>query len=160
LRVAICQCSRQLYWVASIPDVKPVSKRNADQPRSVVVVDDQKPFVELMAKMIGENLTCRVHAFTRPKDALRNLTKISAGVIVTDYSMPVMNGVEFIREAAKMAPEAVFIMISGHNLELIDHELSQLEGLKMRIPKPFGWRALSDAILEVWPGAGAPRNRR
>jgi DNA-binding NtrC family response regulator len=142
------------------PDVKPVTKRNADRERSVVIIDDQKPFVDLMVKMVGDNLTCTVHGFTRPKDALRSLARISAGVIVTDYQMPVMNGIEFIREAAKIAPEAVFIMISGHNLDLIDHELSQLESLKMRIPKPFGWRALSDAVLEVWPGPDVPQRRQ
>jgi DNA-binding NtrC family response regulator len=140
--------------------VKPVTKRNADRERSVVIVDDQKPFVDLMAKMIGGNLTCRVHGFTRPAYALRGLARISPAVIVTDYSMPVMNGIEFIREASKLVPDAVFIMISGHNLDLLDHELSQLEGLKMRIHKPFGWRALSDAVLEVWPGPDVPQNRQ
>jgi DNA-binding NtrC family response regulator len=142
------------------PAVKPAKKKAAAAARSVVIVDDQKPFVDLMAKMIGENLTCEVHPYTRPMDALRGLARISAGVIVTDYSMPEMNGAEFIRQATKIAPDAVFIMISGNDLELIDHELSQLKSLKRRIQKPFGWRPLTDALLEVWPGKDVPALRQ
>jgi len=160
LRVAFCRRPGHPRGVAASPVVKPVEKRNADRTRSVVIVDDQKPFVDLMAKMIGENLTCRVHSFTRPKDALRDLPSVQAGVIVTDYQMAEMNGVEFIWEASKIAPEAVFIMISGHDLELIEHELAQLERLRMRIKKPFGWRSLSDAVLEVWPGPDVPQYRQ
>jgi len=156
----MCRRSLNPPGVVASPDVNSVTNRNADRPRSVVIVDDQKPFVELMVKMIGENLTCKVHAFTRPADALRALARISPAVIVTDYQMPVMNGVEFIREASTLAPEAVFIMISGTNLELIDHELSQLKRLKMRLQKPFGWRSLSSAVLEVWPGTDVPQNRQ
>lgn len=125
-----------------------------------MIVDDQEPFVELMAKMMGENLDCPVHPFTRPDDALRGLARISAGVIVTDYDMPQMNGIEFIRQASSLAPEAAFIMISGHDLELFEDELSRLERLKMRIQKPFGWLPLMDAVLKVWPGEDVPAFRQ
>jgi two-component SAPR family response regulator len=148
-------------WLAiDSPAVKTAKKKAAAPARSVVIVDDQKPFVDLMAKMIGENLTCKVHPFTRPDEALKGLEKISAGVIVTDYSMPEMNGVEFIRQATKIAPDAVFIMISGHDLEMIDHELSQLKKLKRRIQKPFSWLPLTKALIEVWPGKDAPSFRQ
>jgi DNA-binding NtrC family response regulator len=141
------------------PAVKPARKKTAAPRRSVVIVDDQKPFVDLMAKMIGDNLDCPVHPFTRPTDALRTLPEISAGVIVTDYYMPQMNGIEFIREASSLAPEAVFIIVSGHDLDMFDDELSRLKRLKMRIQKPFGWRPLADAVIQVWPGKDVPSFR-
>lgn len=34
-------------------------------------------------------------------------------VVVTDYSMPEMNGVEFLREARKYAPDVVSVMLTG-----------------------------------------------
>ena len=94
-----------------------VRNNTPEAPRSVVIVDDEKSYVELMAQMIADNLDCQVHPFTRPEDALGGLAMISAGVIVTDYFMPQMDGVEFIRRASKIAPKAAFIMISGHNLD-------------------------------------------
>jgi DNA-binding NtrC family response regulator len=139
--------------------VNPVRKKTTEPSRSVVIVDDEKSYVELMAQMIEDNLDCKVHPFTRPVDALGRLGDIAAGVIVTDYSMPGMDGIEFIRQATKLAPLAAFIMISGHNLDPLEHELSRLKRLKMRLQKPFGWRPLTAAVLNVWPGKDVPSLR-
>lgn len=128
-------------------------------PRAVVIVDDEKSYVELMAQMIADNLTCNVYAFTGPLEALSGLSRISAGVVITDYSMPQMDGVEFIRRASRIAPKAAFIMISGHDLDPIHGELARLRRLKMRLQKPFGWRPLTEAVLKVWPGRDAPAYR-
>lgn len=124
-----------------------------------MIVDDEKSYVDLMAQMIADNLDCKVHAFTRPMDALKHLAEISALVVVTDYSMPEMDGVEFIRRASKIVPGAAFIMISGHNLDPIEHELVRLKRLKLRLQKPFGWRPLAAAVVEVWPGENVPAYR-
>jgi len=158
LRVAIWLGSGTL-WGIHTPVVNAARKRSPEPSRSVVIVDDEKSYVELMAQMIADNLDCPVHPFTRPDEALSRLEKLSAGVIVTDYFMPQMDGVEFIRRASKIAPKAAFIMISGHNLEPIEHELSRLRRLKMRLQKPFGWRPLTAAVLKVWPGKDAPSLR-
>jgi two-component system, cell cycle sensor histidine kinase and response regulator CckA len=139
--------------------VNPARKKSDHEHRSVVIVDDEKSYVELMAQMIADNLDCKVHAFTSPVDALAALEEISAGVIVTDYSMPQMDGIEFIRQASKVAPKSTFIMISGHNLDPIEYELDRLKRLKLRLQKPFGWRPLTEAVLKVWPGDDAPHLR-
>jgi DNA-binding NtrC family response regulator len=136
--------------------VNPARKKGAHERRSVVIVDDEKSYVELMAQMIADNLDCEVHAFTSPLDALAGLANISAGVIVTDYSMPQMDGIEFIRHASKVAPKSAFIMISGHNLDPVEYELERLKKLKLRLQKPFGWRPLTEAVLKVWPGDDSP----
>lgn len=139
--------------------MKAASKKPPVPSRSVVIVDDEKSYVELMAQMIADNLDCQVHPFTRPEEALAGLEQLSAGVIVTDYFMPQMDGVEFIRRASRIAPQAAFIMISGHDLDPIEHELVRLKRLKMRLQKPFGWRPLTAAVLKVWPGKDAPSLR-
>ncbi len=109
--------------------------------------------------MIADNLDCSVHAFTRPMDALGGLARISAGVVVTDYSMPQMNGIEFIKRASRIAPSAAFIMISGDDLGPLGDQLDRLRRLKMRLRKPFGWRPLAEAVINVWPGSDAPAFR-
>ncbi len=136
--------------------MKSTRKKSSPPARSVVIVDDEKSYVELMAQMMADNLTCKVHAFTNPVDALENLPAISAGVVVTDYSMPQMDGIEFIRHASKVTPDSAFIMISGHDLDLFTDELARLKKLKMRMQKPFGWRPLTEAVLKVWPGDDTP----
>lgn len=138
------------------PCVIVASIKKVEARRSIVIVDDEKSYVELMAEMIADNLDCEVHPFTRPLEALGGLAKISAGVVITDYSMPQMDGVEFIKRASKLAPKAAFIMISGHDLDPIKDDLARLRRLKKRLHKPFGWRPLTEAVLEVWPGKDVP----
>jgi len=144
-----------MLWLIQ-SSLSPKRKTPKGPRRSVVIVDDERSYVELISQMIADNLDCPVHAFTRPSEALASLDRVAAGVIVTDYFMPEMDGVEFIKRASKISPKAVFIMISGHNLEPIERELARLRRLKMRLQKPFGWRPLADAVIKVWPGADAP----
>jgi two-component SAPR family response regulator len=139
--------------------VQPVRQENIPVRRSVVIVDDEKSYVELMAQMIADNLDCAVHPFTRPEEALVALAELSPGVVVTDYSMPQMNGIEFIEKASTIMPKAAFIIISGHNFDAVDRELARLKMLKMRLQKPFGWRPLTEAVLTVWPGSDVPSFR-
>jgi DNA-binding NtrC family response regulator len=139
--------------------VKPADKKSHAPRRSIVIVDDEQSYVELMAQMIADNLDCAVYAFTRPLEALGGLAKISAGVVVTDYSMPQMDGVEFIKRASRIAPKATFIMISGHDLGPIKDDLARLKRLKMRLQKPFGCEPLTEAVLKVWPGKDVPSPR-
>lgn len=127
--------------------------------RSIVIVDDEKSYAELMGQMIADNLDCAVHVFTRPMEAMARLAKISAGVVVTDYSMPQMNGIEFIKRASKIAPDATFVLISGEDLDPLQDELARLRRLKMRLKKPFGWRPLAEAVIKVWPGPDHPLYR-
>jgi two-component SAPR family response regulator len=101
-----------------------------------------------------------VHSFSRPADALAMLAAIDPGVIVTDYYMPELNGLEFIRAASKVVPQARFVLISGHNLSASEPEMAQLPALQGFLAKPFGWRKLADEILRVWPEtSAAPRLR-
>jgi CheY-like chemotaxis protein len=134
----------------------PARKTQAEGRSSVVILDDEKSYVDLMAEMLGENLDCDVHAFTRPVQALEKLGGLGAAVIVTDYFMPQMDGVEFIRRASSLSPGSVFIMISGHDLEPLKRDLTRLMRLKKRLQKPFGWKVLAEAVIEVWPESDAP----
>src|SRR5207248_1748731 len=93
-------------------------------------------------------------------EALAALPSVDPAVIVTDYHMPQLDGIEFIRQASTVVPQATFVMITGHNLSQQQDQLDRLKALKAFLPKPFGWRKLADEILRVWPeGTAAPSPR-
>ena len=128
--------------------------------KSIVVLDDEKLYTDLMSQLLAEALHCPVHGFTRPLEALSALPAINPGVVVTDYFMPQLDGIEFIRRATPLVPGAVFVMITGNNLSAQHDELARLTALRGCLPKPFGWQILADEILRVWPqGVAAPRHR-
>ena len=124
---------------------------NPPPPKAIVLVDDERSYTDLMSEMLKENLSCPVHAFTRPLEALKVLPQLNPGVIVTDYYMPQLDGIEFIRQAAPLVPAASFVLITGHNLSAEKDSLDHLPPLKGFLAKPFGWRKLADEIIRVWP---------
>lgn len=125
-----------------------------------MLVDDETSYADLLTQMLADNLDCPVHAFSRPFDALTALPRLDAGVIVTDYYMPQLNGIDFIREATPLVPDAAFVMITGHDLSLHEDELGRLKALKGFIAKPFGWRKLADEIIRVWPDPATTPSHR
>ena len=133
---------------------------NPPPPKSIVLVDDEQSYTDLLSQMLTDNLDCLVHTFTRPQDALKALPQINPGVIVTDYYMPQLNGLEFIREAAAVVPGAAFVLITGNNLSGEEDAMARLKPLKGFLAKPFGWRKLADEIIRVWPEhSAAPMHR-
>jgi DNA-binding NtrC family response regulator len=128
--------------------------------KSIVLVDDEKSYTDLLGQMLADNLECPVHAFSRPLDALAALPSINPGVIVTDFHMPQLTGFEFIRRASEVAPQATFVLITGHNLSEKENEMAGLKLLKGFLAKPFGWRKLADEIIRVWPKESAAPSHR
>jgi two-component SAPR family response regulator len=128
---------------------------SAPANKAVVILDDEKSYADLLTQLLTDSLSCPIHTFTRPLDALAALPDINVALVVTDYFMPQLNGIEFIVEANKIKPEAAFIIITGHPLRLTDDSLANLPNLKSVLPKPFNWQRLTDEIALYWP-AGSP----
>ncbi len=128
--------------------------------KPIVLVDDEKSYNDLLRSMLAEHLDCPVYGFARPREALETIARLDPGVIVTDYFMPEMNGFDFIRSAAPLAPHASFVMISGNNLSTEVETMARLPNFKALLPKPFGWAQLADEILKAWPAGLTPPARR
>ena len=122
-------------------------------------MDDEKSFTELLAQILNDNLTCPVEAYNRPADALKVIQSGQVGVLVTDYYMPVMNGIELIRNLQTEQPGVPAILITGHSLKFGEEEMKRLPALKTVISKPFGWRKLADLLIQYWPDANPPQFR-
>lgn len=131
-----------------------------DSPKTIVLVDDEKSYVDLLATMLVEHLETPVLTFTRPLAALEELPKLNPGIIVTDYYMPQLNGFEFIAQAAPLAPDVPFLLITGHAMTLPPEEIARIQPLKGVIAKPFGWRVLATEILRHWPEADASQRSK
>jgi CheY-like chemotaxis protein len=122
--------------------------------KAIVLVDDEKSYVDLLANMLAENLACPVFAYTRPREALAAIPSLDVAAVVTDYHMPQMDGFEFIRHASLLLPNVPFILISGHSLHLDGHEFKPDAPLRAILSKPFGWRRLAEEL-----GAHVPELR-
>jgi DNA-binding NtrC family response regulator len=126
---------------------------NSPAGKAIVIVDDEKSYVDLLSQLVKEHFVNPVITFTRPLDALNALPLLNVGVVVTDYYMPQLTGLEFIIRARALKPGIPFIIITGHGVHLSEEDLSHLPELRAVLHKPLGWRQLTDAIAAHWPNA-------
>jgi DNA-binding NarL/FixJ family response regulator len=55
-----------------------------------------------------------VESFTSPEEALELLKTKTAEVIISDYLMPKMNGIQLLGQSRELQPEAARILLTGH----------------------------------------------
>jgi len=80
----------------------------------VMLVDDEVGFVDAMAKRLNKRELEIKTAYSGP-EALQKLASDSkTDVIILDVKMPVMDGIETLREIKKAHPLIEVIMLTGH----------------------------------------------
>lgn len=97
----------------SLPE--PNDDAAADDAKPLVfAVDDEPMLLELVA-LVLEPLGYRVRTFRDPATAVRafSLAKPQPAVIITDYAMHMMNGMDLIRECRQINPAQKIILVSG-----------------------------------------------
>ena len=119
-------------------------------------LDDEQSYVQLMTQLLSDNLDCPILGYTRPHEALADLPRLDVAMIVTDYSMPVMNGIDFLHRAHAVCPQLAAVMITGQRIELADQDLSHVPGLRATLFKPISWRTLAENIIKHWPDVNRP----
>lgn len=111
---------------------------------TVAVVDDNLDF----SNYLVEFLNCRGYdakAFNDPCAFLRNVEKINPTVLITDYHMPEMTGLELLSRLKSVPVHLKSIMISG----AMNHQMVQSAnslGCDTVLPKPF---ELNDLMREI-----------
>lgn len=93
------------------PDAPPPS---TDEPAGsdrfhVLVIDDEELIADYVAAVVAELGTTELHVYTDPASALEEWSERTPDLVITDYQMPGLNGVELIErfrgnEAARKIP--------------------------------------------------------
>ena len=118
----------------------------------VVLVDDHKLFRDGLKSLLQSHLDIEVIGeFGNAKDLISQLNHFEAEIVITDISMPGMNGIELTQLINKEFPDIKMIILSMHiNKDFI---LSAMEaGAKAYLPKDIAGKELVEAIYEVNQG--------
>jgi len=79
---------------------------------TVFVVDDEPMLLEL-AEAILKPLGYQVRTFRDPELALKEFSISPPAVVITDYAMGRMSGMDLIRECRRLNPRQKMILLSG-----------------------------------------------
>lgn len=100
-------------------------------------MDDDPEILGSLAQVLEEKLGgARILVAQSGAEALEILKTERPGVIITDYRMPQMNGVELLRRAKATVPHARGIVISAYAETSMAYEALR-EANAMLIAKPF-----------------------
>jgi PAS domain S-box-containing protein len=121
---------------------------------NVLLVDDDELALRLMQLMLKQ-LGHRVTACGSPVEALSclTLTREQYDVVVTDFAMPRMSGVEFAAKVRKLKPQLPIVLVSG-DAGKIDEDTARKAGISDFIDKPAGPKQLGDALARVVQSGG------
>ncbi len=114
--------------------------------KSIVIVDDEPMITENIKDILEISTSLSVTAFTRPADALSHIQKHPVDLLLTDYLMPGMNGLELLTRVREFYPAMPVLILTGYyNSREMDH-LSANDDKIVIMLKPWSSSALLDRI--------------
>ncbi|RKZ01925.1 hypothetical protein DRQ21_09725 [Candidatus Fermentibacteria bacterium] len=115
----------------------------------VLLVDDEKNIL-----FIGKHTLTKagyiVYTATDGEKAVEEYTNHGEAIhcVVLDLTMPVMDGVECLRELKKLDPAVKVILSSGYNQQEVENRI-RLEEIAGYLKKPYGLSALRSEVKKV-----------
>lgn len=95
----------------------------ANHKQTVLIIDDQYTILQIHTAIVKQiNANLKVLSFSNPIDAISWLNKKRADVIITDYKMENMNGVEFAKALkltnfGRNTPTIVITVINDYKIK-------------------------------------------
>ena len=86
---------------------------NGDKP-TVLLVDDEEMVITSIRAYLSLEADFNIEGFTDPEEAAKFVRQHPFDVIVSDYLMPKLTGIQLLKKAKEAAPEASRILLTGH----------------------------------------------
>ncbi|MDE1819400.1 MAG: response regulator [Euryarchaeota archaeon] len=122
-------------------------------PRSyrILVVDDDADMLLLIGSALrhATGFASEVYVANDPKTALSKAEGDPFDVVITDYQMPGMNGLELLKEFRKKHPHVLRVLITAHSTEGLALEAFRGSGVHTYLEKPFHPKTLVAVLQEV-----------
>ena len=151
-----------LYFPAADEDSGAVQPSQPEQvpllltgSERILLVDDD-PEVARLGREVLEHLGYQVVSVSDPIAALDLFAEDAHGfdLLLTDYTMPGLSGLELARRARQMIPDLPVILISGNSSRLAAQTLAD-ENIAACCQKPLQLSELSQVVRQV-VGTGCP----
>ena len=81
---------------------------------TVVLVDDEEMVLTSIRAFLTLETEYTVHTFADPEKGAEFLKTNRSDVVISDYLMPKMNGIQFLAKAKEAQPETPRVLLTGH----------------------------------------------
>ncbi|MCU0600364.1 MAG: ATP-binding protein, partial [Desulfobacterales bacterium] len=114
----------------------------------VMVVDDSKDSLNIMKKLLN-SFGCESFLLQNPMGVEEIFSNNAFDLVITDWKMPEINGIELARRLRKLKPEIPIILLTAFGQEE-EKKAAEEAGIKVFLTKPISSVTLYDAIIFVF----------
>jgi len=120
----------------------------------ILIVDDEQSIVKSLQRLLRlapctygtQTFPLEVSAYTSPKAALEAAHNEEFDLFMSDYRMPEMDGIEFLKATKALQPDAARLILSGYaDLNALVRAVNEV-GIERFIGKPWNDYDLMSAI--------------
>ena len=125
------------------------SRMTRGHGQKILLVDDEPALTTVFHRLLTR-LNYQVTARNHPREAISLIRQNHAAfdLVITDLTMPDINGLEVARQLHALRPELPVILASGFSADL-DRETLRQAGICELLEKPVTMTALADAVQRM-----------
>jgi DNA-binding NtrC family response regulator len=123
----------------------------------IMIVDDEEGILNSLRRLMLR-APCRygclvyeleIETFVSPDEALDRAKVVPFDMVLSDYHMPSLNGVDFLAQIERIQPDAARMILTGYDdIELINNSILGANIFGM-LPKPWNDSLLMSVIAQA-----------
>lgn len=102
----------------------------------VFFIDDEKNVLRSVTRLF-KNTCFEIYTFTDPEEAIKKIDEIQPCVIVSDYRMAAMTGIEFFERIRIVYPQIIKIILSAYTDIAVAETALNRSDVDLFISKPW-----------------------
>ncbi|NOZ52587.1 MAG: response regulator [Gammaproteobacteria bacterium] len=113
---------------------------------SILIVDDEENVLKALRRELESSEVYHITTLKSPTAALLQAENSHFDLVITDYKMPWMHGLTFIKRFIRLQPHASTIIITGDTTGILRH--SEFNNIKIPylLQKPWQQTALLEMV--------------
>lgn len=118
---------------------------------NILIVDDDKIVLKALYMTLqrATQFKSEITVSNDVDEALQKIHDENFDLVISDFSMPKMNGVEFLLKVKEQHPETARILITGYTELESAKETENDADIEVFLEKPWNNEKLRDTVLEI-----------
>lgn len=116
----------------------------------LLLIDDDE-WIRDSLTLFFESEACHLNAVETAEEGLESLSKQRYDIIITDYWLPGMNGLEFFKRIFETNRDAIKILITAHGSPEVSDEAKKMQ-VHALISKPFTSNTIINVLSQLVEG--------
>ncbi|MCA1810578.1 MAG: response regulator [Halobacteriales archaeon] len=115
----------------------------------ILVVDDEPDLLDSYAVLLTEDVGARVLTALSGAEALEVLRRNHVDLILSDYRMPGMNGLDFLQAAKAIAGKTPMVMVTAYSDAQVEDRARRVVGVRKFLSKVLTPEELVRQVRDV-----------